>query len=100
MTANSVISQEIEVPSSFNPVGSGARAIGMGGAFIGIADDATAASWNPGGLIQMHKAQASFVLSHFHRNEIYTKWGYFTASIRYNNCQKTLSKRPKKQGHW
>jgi long-subunit fatty acid transport protein len=69
MTANSVISQEIEVPSSFNPVGSGARAIGMGGAFIGIADDATAASWNPGGLIQMHKAQASFVLSHFHRNE-------------------------------
>ena len=30
--------------SSFNPVGSGARAVGMGGAFIGMADDATAAS--------------------------------------------------------
>ncbi|MCP4349627.1 MAG: hypothetical protein GY795_29450 [Desulfobacterales bacterium] len=39
--------------SSFNPVGSGARALGMGGAYIAVADDATAASWNPGGLIQL-----------------------------------------------
>lgn len=30
--------------SSPNPVGSGARAMGMGGAFIAVADDATAAS--------------------------------------------------------
>ena len=43
----------VEIPSSPNPVGSGARALGMGGAFIAIADDATAASWNPGGLIQL-----------------------------------------------
>ncbi|MBX7187863.1 MAG: hypothetical protein K1Y01_22160, partial [Vicinamibacteria bacterium] len=28
-------------------VGSGARAFGMGGAFLARADDATAASWNP-----------------------------------------------------
>jgi len=34
----------LEIPSSFNPVGSGARALGMGGAFIPVADDATAAS--------------------------------------------------------
>jgi hypothetical protein len=33
-----------------NPVGSGARALGFG-AFIAVADDATAASWNPGGLV-------------------------------------------------
>lgn len=45
----------IGIASSPNPVGSGARAIGMGGAFIGIADDATAASWNPAGLIQLEK---------------------------------------------
>jgi len=32
----------------------------MGGAFfIAISDDATSASWNPGGLIQMHKAQTT-----------------------------------------
>jgi len=42
--------------------GSGARAFGMGGTFIAIADDATAASWNPGGLGQLEKAELSMVL--------------------------------------
>jgi len=45
----------------FNPVGSGARALGMGGAFIAVADDATAASWNPGGLIQLKTGEFSIV---------------------------------------
>jgi len=31
-------------------MGTGARALGMGGAFVGVADDATAAYWNPAGL--------------------------------------------------
>jgi len=30
--------------------GAGARALGMGGAFVGVANDATAAYWNPAGL--------------------------------------------------
>ena len=55
------IFQNIGVASSPNPVGSGARAIGMGGAFIGIADDATAASWNPAGLIQLETPELSLV---------------------------------------
>ncbi|MCP5052828.1 MAG: hypothetical protein GY940_37010 [bacterium] len=42
-------------------VGSGARAFGMGGAFISIADDATAASWNPGGLGQLEKPELTIV---------------------------------------
>ena len=33
--------------------GSGARAMGMGGAFIAVADDATAISWNPAGLTRL-----------------------------------------------
>jgi long-subunit fatty acid transport protein len=45
-------------------VGSGARAIGMGGAFIAIADDATAASWNPGGLGQLEKPEFTLVGRH------------------------------------
>jgi hypothetical protein len=53
--------RQILVPSSINPVGSGARAIGMGGAYIGVADDATAASWNPGGLIQLERPEVSIV---------------------------------------
>ncbi len=42
------------------PVGSGARALGQS-AFIAVADDATAASWNPAGLIQLERPEASFV---------------------------------------
>jgi long-subunit fatty acid transport protein len=60
---------EFEIPSSFNPVGSGARAIGMGGAFIAAADDATAASWNPGGLIRLTLPEFSIVTAGFHRGE-------------------------------
>lgn len=59
----------VEIPSSPNPVGSGARALGMGGAFISIADDATAASWNPGGLIQLELPEISIVGALFHRIE-------------------------------
>lgn len=51
-------------PSIFSaplPSGSGARALGLG-AFTAVADDATAASWNPGGLVQLERPEASFVL--------------------------------------
>ena len=61
--------QRVEIPSSLNPVGSGARALGMGGAFIAIADDATAASWNPGGLIQLETPEISLVGASFNRSE-------------------------------
>ncbi len=59
----------MEIPSSPNPVGSGARALGMGGAFIAVADDATAASWNPGGLIQLEKPEVSVVGGYIYRTE-------------------------------
>ena len=52
-----------------NPVGSGARAVGMGGAFIAIADDATAASWNPGGLMRLEKPEVSMVGAYFNQKE-------------------------------
>jgi len=46
---------------NFNFIGSGARARGMGGAFIGVADDATAISWNPAGLATLERPEASVV---------------------------------------
>ncbi len=61
--------EEMEIPSSFHPVGAGARAMGMGGAFMAIADDATAASWNPGGLVQLARPEFSIVLSACSRRE-------------------------------
>ncbi|MDJ0781386.1 MAG: hypothetical protein QNJ22_05410 [Desulfosarcinaceae bacterium] len=62
--------RRVEIPSTFNPVGSGARALAVGGAFIARADDATAASWNPGGLYQLKDhPEVSFVGALVNRTE-------------------------------
>jgi long-subunit fatty acid transport protein len=66
-----VIYTDVQINSSPNPVGSGARALGMGGAFIAVADDATAASWNPGGLMQLERPEFSFVFNFDHRRKYY-----------------------------
>jgi hypothetical protein len=42
-------------------LGSGARALGMGGAFLARADDATAVSWNPAGLSYLGRPEVSIV---------------------------------------
>lgn len=63
--------EQAEFSSSMNPVGSGARATGMGGAFIAVADDATAASWNPAGLIHLEKPEVSIVYSYVNRSHSY-----------------------------
>lgn len=41
----------------------GTKAAGMGGAFIGVADDATAITWNPAGLIQISRPENSIISS-------------------------------------
>ena len=48
---------------SLNRPGSGARAAGMGNAFIAVSDDGTAASWNPAGLSQLRQPEFSLVHS-------------------------------------
>jgi long-subunit fatty acid transport protein len=72
------LAQPVDIPvvtiaSSPTPVGSGARAAGLGNAFIAIADDATAASWNPGGLVQLEKPEASVVGAYYHRVEDFSE---------------------------
>ena len=59
----------LKIGSSPNPVGSGARALGQGNAFIAVADDATAASWNPGGLAQLQSTELSFAVEATQRRE-------------------------------
>jgi opacity protein-like surface antigen len=46
--------------ASFLEVGVGARAAGMGGAFVAVANDASALYWNPGGLCRIEHAEAVF----------------------------------------
>jgi len=97
-----LIFSSVRISSTFNPVGSGARAVGMGGAFIAVADDATAASWNPGGLIQLETPEVSIVYSGFQWREDYKsgshpeaagmneKYGndinYFSAALPFQLC--------------
>lgn len=47
--------------AEFMKIGVGARALGMGGAFVALANDATAAYWNPAGLVRMEQAELSFM---------------------------------------
>jgi hypothetical protein len=53
--------QNVVLRNSFNPLGAGARGLGMGGAFIGVADDGTAASFNPAGLAQLRRSELALV---------------------------------------
>jgi len=56
----------------WNITGAGARAEGFGGAFIGVADDATAVVWNPAGLSQLERPEASVVTKFISESLDYT----------------------------
>ncbi len=58
--------------ASFLEIGAGPRAIAMGGAFVAIANDASALYWNPGGISRV--ARNEFVFVH-------TQW---LADVSYN----------------
>jgi hypothetical protein len=53
--------QNVVLRNSFNPIGAGARGTGMGGAFIAVVDDGTAASFNPAGLAQLRRSEIALV---------------------------------------
>lgn len=57
--------------SAFSVEGAGARAMGLGGAFIAVADDATAVSFNPAGLAQLLQPEVSFVARGLQRRAAY-----------------------------
>ena len=56
----SIASAQVEEQLEYNFLGAGARANGMGDAFIAVADDATAIFWNPAGLFLLDQPEASF----------------------------------------
>jgi hypothetical protein len=46
-----------DLPAAFVDIGFGARPMGMGGAFVALADDANAVLWNPAGLVRLESSQ-------------------------------------------
>jgi len=63
MAGSAVHAQEERIIGNFS--GLGVRAMGMGGAFVGVADDFTAVVWNPAGLAQIQKREVYLA---FNRN--------------------------------
>ncbi len=59
--ANAQAIQNVVLRNSFSLTGAGARGLGMGGAFVAVADDGTAASFNPAGLAQLRRSEIAAV---------------------------------------
>ncbi len=55
------VSNVATTSASFLEIGVGARAIGMGGAFVAMANDASTVYWNPGGLGKLNRPELLFV---------------------------------------
>ena len=73
----SVISVAQEGPPAleFNFSNPGARSMGLGGAFVALADDATAAFANPAGLVQLSRPEVSLELRRRDYSSPYTEGG-------------------------
>jgi len=71
----------------FNFGNPGARSLGMGGAFIGLADDASAAEANPAGLTVLRKPEISFEGRNYLQQQTLTTSGTFPDLLRtdFNN---------------
>lgn len=61
----------------FNFANPGARALGMGGAFLGLADDASAVEANPAGLSILRKPEISLEVRNFMESQVLTTSGTF-----------------------
>lgn len=72
--------------NEFMELGIGARALGMGNAFVGLADDPTAFYWNPAGLAQI-KNREVFLM---HSADVDTSVTTNTAAFIYPSSRYTL----------
>src|SRR5437660_8575752 len=66
----------------FNFGNPGARSLGMGGAFLGLADDASAAEANPAGLTILRKPEVSIEARNYLEQQVLTTSGTFPDLVR------------------
>ncbi len=73
--AGTAPAQETIVPLQLSFSDPGARSMGFGGAFVAIADDATAALANPAGLVQLARPEVSVEVRNWNYSTPYTAGG-------------------------
>src|SRR5688572_6870464 len=66
----------------FNFGNPGARSLGMGGAFLGLADDASAAEANPAGLTILRKPEISVEGRNYLEHQLFTTSGTYPEIVR------------------
>ena len=66
----------------FNFGNPGARSLGMGGAFLGLADDASAAEANPAGLTILRKPEITIEGRNYLEEQVFTTSGTFPDLVR------------------
>jgi len=69
------VAQEAPPSTEFSLTNPGARSMGLGGAFVALADDATAAFANPAGLVQLMQPEISLELRKRNFSTPYTAGG-------------------------
>src|ERR1041384_6737719 len=78
--------QNVDIESlsglQFNFGNPGARSLAMGGAFLGLADDASAAEANPAGLTILRKPEVSIEVRNYLEQQLFTTSGTFPAIER------------------
>lgn len=79
----SALAEEGDYTSEVLAIGVGARALGMGGAFVGAATDATAAYWNPAGLSFVDKVEITTI--HATQSSIQT-YDFFNVAFNTNKA--------------
>ncbi len=77
----SAMAQNVDIEAlsglQFNFGNPGARSLGMGGAFLGLADDASAAEANPAGLTILRKPEVSIEVRNYLEQQLFTTSGTF-----------------------
>lgn len=74
----------------FNFSNPGARSLGTGGAFLGRADDATAAFANPAGLTNLFYPEISAEYRHTEYTTSYTQAGPYPDNLQYGNAKDSV----------
>jgi len=80
LVPGSSVAQEAPPALEFSFSNPGARSMGLGGAFVALADDATAAFANPAGLVQLVRPEISLELRRRQYSTPYTEGGRASGS--------------------